>query len=190
MKRCSDNSKAPLCKCGCGKPVIKNRNGTYNSFLHGHNSKSGQPSNNGNSSRFQLNNKHGKGRPQGSKNAVTIAAQHVLEEQAAVISEKAVEMALSGDRMMIQMIMSKILPTKKSIPVSLPDFPQVTSISDISLVTGYILQAIADGKLSPVDAQTISNCVARHTASLTIVDLEKRLSDLEISLIEGQGDSA
>ncbi len=153
MKRRSNAESAPSCQCGCGKPTNKARNGRYNSFLLGHNSKSGQPSNDGNSGRFQPHNKHGKGRPLGSKNRVTIAASNILEEQASAISEKAVSMALQGDRVMIKTILDKLVPTKKSIPVSLPDMPVVESISDISLVTGYILKAIADGKLSPVDAE-------------------------------------
>ncbi len=192
MKRRSDNSKAPTCQCGCNQPTKKNRNGSYNRFIVGHNPKrqgTAKPSNNANTGRFQVGNKHGKCRPAGSRNKVTLAAANIIEEQAAAISERAVDMALDGDRAMIKMVLERVVPVKKSVPIRLPDMPKVNSVADASRLTGFVLSSISEGKLSPVDGEIISRSCQRHLQALQVSDLEQRLAELEIQL-KGQGDSA
>lgn len=188
MKRKKRNLRAvkpPLCKCGCGNPTKKTRNGSYNAYIHGHNPKrngDSRPSKNANSGQFQAGNKHGKGRPQGSRNKVTIAAENVFDSDSTAIARKAVDMALDGHAGMIKLVLERIVPVKRSTPVKLPDMPTVTGIIDASQLTGYVLGAVADGKLSPVDGEIVSRSCERHLRALQVSDLEQRLSELEEKL--------
>ena len=179
-RRC--NTESPLCKCGCGKPVIKNRNGCYNSFLLGHNTKSRD-----NAGKWRPGQS---GNPQGcktgSRHRITKAAEIIFEEQSTAISERAVAMALDGHAGMIKMILERIVPVKKSVPIRLPDLPQVNNVSDASRLTGYILKSVADGRLSPVDGEIISRSAERHLRALQVGDLEQRLAELEQQLLAGQ----
>ena len=174
-----------FCACGCGQPVKKHRDGSFPSFLVGHNpSNTGttEPSNNGNSGRFQPGNKCGKGRPQGSRNKATVAAANIFENEAGTIARHAVDMALEGNTAMVKLIVERILPVKRSVPVKLPDMPTVTSIADASELTGYVLDAVAKGDLSPVDAEIVSRSCERHLRALQVSDLEPRLAVLESKL--------
>jgi hypothetical protein len=189
-----DNIKAPACACGCGKPTKKNRRGKFNKFLLGHNPKHqghSKPAKTGrNSGQFAsgISGNPG-GRKQGSRNKVTITAANILESQAAAISETAVGMALDGDRSMIKMVLERVVPVKKSVPIRLPDMPKVNSVADASKLTGFVLTSIAEGELSPVDGEVISRSCQRHLQALQVSDLEQRLVELENQL-KGQGDSA
>ena len=102
------NVSPPICNCGCGKPVEKARNGQYNEFLLGHNPKCSNttdPSKNGNTGQFKTGNKYGSGRPQGSRNNVTIAAENIFENDSSTIARKAVDMALDGHAGMIKLVL-------------------------------------------------------------------------------------
>lgn len=183
MKRRSENSKAPTCQCGCNQPTKKNRSGHYNSFILGHNSK--LPDNAGEGTRWRSGQS---GNPQGcktgSRHRVTKCAENIFEEQSSAISERAVAMALDGHAGMIKMILERLVPVKKSVPIRLPDLPKVNSVSDVSKLTGYILQAVADGRLSPVDGETVSRAAQRHGQALQVGELEVRLAELEKSLLD------
>ncbi len=178
------NNKAPLCACGCGQSVIKNRSGKFNRYIHGHNSKSSdntgkwRPGQSGNPA----------GCKTGSRNRVTRAAEHVLTSESGAIARRCVDMALDGDRQMIKLVLERCVPVKKSVPIHLPDMPKISSVSDASSLTGYVLQAVADGRLSPVDGEIISRSAERHLRALQVTDLEIRLVELEQQFI-GKGDS-
>ena len=190
MSQCFDNDKVPLCQCGCGQHPKKARNGAYNKYLRGHNPKQGKsqkPSNNGNAGHFKVGNKHGKGRPEGSRNKATIAVENLFTNEAEALSRQCIELALSGNMPALKLCVDRICPVKKSVPVSLPELPTVSSVSDASVLTGYILKSVADGKLSPVDGEIISRSAERHLRALQIGDLEERLTQLENQLLSEAG---
>jgi len=110
---------------------------------------------------------------------VTIAAENILESEAGTIARKAVDMALNGNTAMVKLIMERVMPVKRSAPIKLPDMPSVNSVADAAKLTHFVLDAVATGKLSPVDAEVVSRSCERHLRALQVSDLEQRLSDLE-----------
>lgn len=193
MKKQTDNKTAPpLCQCGCKKPVTQRRNGSsYNSYILGHNPKRAgkqKPSNNGISGRFQPGNTHGKGRPAGSRNKVTLAAENMFEGEAEALSRQCIELALNGNIAALKICIDRISPVKKSVPIRLPGLPEVESVSDASLLTGYLLTAVSEGRLSPLDAEVVSRSAERHLRALQVGDLEQRLSELEAQLLDSAGE--
>lgn len=183
MNETQDN----LCACGCGKPTIKSRRGTYNKYLVGHNtkhSKATQTTKNGHSGLFQPGNTHGKGRPVGSKNGVTVAAENIIQGEGEALSRKLIELALAGNVACLKTAIERIVPVCKSSPVVLPGMPKIESVADASELTAYIIEAIADGTVSPVEGEIISRSCERHIKALEVRDLEHRLSALESRLLE------
>ena len=181
----NEKPETPLCACGCGQPVKKARNGSYNAYVRGHNTSNActsKPSNNGNTGRFKPGNTYGKGRPQGSRNKATVAAANIFENEAGTIARRAVDMALDGNSAMVKLIIERILPVKRSVPVKLPDMPVVTGVADGSKLTAYVLNEVAKGRLSPVDAEVVSRSCERHLRALQVSDLESRLAALEAKL--------
>jgi len=178
-----------LCECGCGQETERNRRGEHNRFVLGHNakhSKASQPSNGGTQGRFQPGNKFGKGREAGSRNNVTIAAENLIQGESEALSRKLIELALDGNVACLKTAIERIVPVCKSRPISLPDMPKIQSVADASELTAYVIDAIAEGKVSPVEGEIISRACEKHIKALEVRDLESRLAALEGKLSDNQ----
>lgn len=91
MKRIVKAEAPPLCDCNCGQPVAKSKvTGVLNKYIHGYNSSS-------NNAKFKLGNQCGKGRPEGSKNRVTISTRKLLKDEEQALSRRALDLALDGN---------------------------------------------------------------------------------------------
>ncbi len=183
-------NQAPECKCGCGGTVKKARNGAYNAFIVGHNPKHGKATNtsiSGHSGQFKPGNKFGTGRKVGSRNHVTIAAQNLLQGEEEALSRKLIELALDGNVACLKTAIERIIPAVKSRSVILPDMPKIATIADASKLTAYVLDAVAEGKITPVEGEILSRSAERHMKALEINEIEKRLADLEKRMLEKKG---
>lgn len=180
----------PLCGCGCGNYTEKNRSGKFNKFVLGHNTKHGKAKHTfkdgGHSGQFQPGNTHGKGRVVGSRNNVTVAAENIIQGESEALSRKLIELALAGNVACLKTAIERIVPVCKSAPVCLPDMPRINSVADASELTAYVIDAIADGTVSPVEGEIISRACERHLKALEVRDLEQRLAALEGKLMEKQ----
>ncbi len=184
-----ENEKLPQCACGCGNSVKKRRNGQYNAFCLGHNPKqaqSSQTSKNAHSGQFQPGNNYGVGRPVGSRNSVTVAAENLFQGEGEALSRKLIELALAGNVACLKTAIERLVPVCKSRPIYLPDMPKINSISDASQLTSYILDAVAEGKITPIEGEVISRSSERHIKALEVQDIEQRLAELENRLIRDQ----
>jgi len=183
----SKGNQENLCQCGCGKPTERSRRGFFNKFILGHNAKQSAPnpaSNNGILGQFKPGNTYGQGRPVGSKNGVTVAAENIIQGEGEALSRKLIEMALAGNVACLKTAIERIVPVCKSKPITLPGLPRIESVADASELTAYIIEAIADGTVSPVEGEIISRSCERHIKALEVRDLEHRLSALENRLLE------
>lgn len=175
-----------LCGCGCGQLTKQARNGRFNKFVLGHNVKSNHTSNNGHNGQFKQGNTYGQGRPAGSKNNVTIAAENLIQGEGEALSRKLVELALDGNVACLKTAIERLIPVCKTRPIALPDMPRVTSIADASTLTGYVLNVVAEGKITPLEGEVLSRSCERHLKALEVRDIEQRLADLEKRLLEKQ----
>ncbi|NTW87786.1 MAG: hypothetical protein HGB26_01370 [Desulfobulbaceae bacterium] len=175
----TETTSIPLCFCGCGKQTKQARNGCFNKFVLGHNVKTNQTSINGHSGQFKPGNTMGKGRPNGSKNTATIAAENLISGESVALSRKLVELALDGNVACLKTAMERLIPVCKSKPIILPNMPRIDSIADASELTAFIINAVADGIISPVDGEILSRSAERHIKALEVKDIELRLTELE-----------
>ena len=62
------------------------------------------------------------GRPKGSRNKTTLAAQALLDGEAEALTRKAIELALSGDPVALCLCLERILPRREErlVELSLP----------------------------------------------------------------------
>lgn len=185
----NQSSSIPLCSCGCGQQTKQARNGRFNRFVLGHNvknSKSQPTSNNVRPGQFQQGNTYGKGRPAGSRNNATIASENIIAGEGEALSRKLIELALDGNVACLKTAIERIVPAVKSRSVILPDMPKIESIADASKLTSYVLNVVADGKISPAEGEILSRSCERHLKALEVRDLEQRLESLEKRLLEKQ----
>lgn len=180
-------SNIQKCSCGCGQPTKKARNGRYNRFLLGHNTKTNQASINGHKGQFQHGNTFGRGRPVGSKNNVTVAAESLLAGEGEALSRKLIELALAGNVACLKTAIERIVPPCKTRTISLPNLPQIASVAEASVLTGHVLDCVAQGKITPVEGEILSRSAERHLKALEIRDISQRLENLEKRFLEKEG---
>src|SRR5690348_6513429 len=88
----------PKVAVGMSEKPSKNGPSTVNSWAKG---------------RFQPGNKHGKGRPSGSRNKASLAVDKLLDGEAEAITRKAIELALEGDGPALRLCLERVAPPRK-----------------------------------------------------------------------------
>src|SRR5947209_5046227 len=69
------------------------------------------------------------GRPPGARNAATVLAEHLLDDEAAVLIRKAIQKAKQGNLPALRMCLDRILPSRRDRPV-LFKLPSLASAGD------------------------------------------------------------
>ena len=119
-----------------------------------------------------------KGRPLGSRNKSTMAAEMLLDYQAAAITQKCVDMALEGDPTALRLCLSRLLPIKRERAISL-DLPTLKGSQDTLSAIGTVLEAVGEGQITPSEGQAVASLLETHRRAFEIVELENRLDALE-----------
>ena len=119
-----------------------------------------------------------KGRPKGSLNKTTLAAQALLDDEAENITRKAIELAQGGDTTAIKLCFDRILPVKKDRPVSL-SLPAINSPKDSILAMASILKAVCSGEITPREGERVSNMVENNNKCFESQELVERIARLE-----------
>ena len=118
------------------------------------------------------------GRPKGSLNATTLAAQALLDGEAEALTRKAIELAKGGDLAALRLCMDRLLPPRKDRPVSL-DLPRIDSARDAPKAISALLAAVAAGELAPSDAGEVTKLLDAYARAVEINELAERVDNLE-----------
>ena len=119
-----------------------------------------------------------RGRPQGSRNKVTLAIESLLQGQAESLTQTAVTKALEGDSIALRLCMERIAPAPKDQPVSF-SLPKMNNAPDASEAAGSVLAAVSKGELTPIEATRVMGLVDSYRRTLELTDIEHRLQALE-----------
>jgi Family of unknown function (DUF5681) len=118
------------------------------------------------------------GRPKGSRNKATLAAEALLDGEAEALTRKAVEIALAGDTTALRLCLERLMPARKHRPVTFA-LPHLETAADAVKATAALVQAVADGDLTPSEAAELAKLVEGFRSALTTAELEERLAKLE-----------
>ena len=133
--------------------------------------------------RFEPGNKcNPNGRPKGTG--------YRQELQALLVSRKdeliniALEGALGGDSKLLTYLLEKILPvTPKDDPITF-DLPEgdLTKPETLLKLGAQIIQSVADGHLTPDQAERISSLISKQTKTIEVVEVMPRIEAIELTL--------
>ena len=123
------------------------------------------------------------GRPPGSRSAVALAVEELLEGQAETLTERAIKMALEGDARAMRLCLDRVVPLRRGKPVRFALQP-IKVPADVVAALGDILTAVAAGDLTPDEGHTIAGIVETKRRSIEILELEARLAALEQAATE------
>ena len=118
------------------------------------------------------------GKPKGTRHHATMAAEAMLEGEAAAITRKAISMALEGDSTAMRLVTERVVPLRRGKPVRF-DFPPIEHASDVSKALGDILRATSQGELTPDEAAMLAGILEAKRKAIETVDVEARLAALE-----------
>ena len=120
------------------------------------------------------------GRPKGSRNQASLAAEKLLDGQAEALSQKAVEIALAGDTVALRLCLERILPPRRDRVVEV-ELPRITSAVEALDAMTNLVECVANGQLSASEADGLASLIERRAKLAELSDIEQRLSVLEKS---------
>lgn len=118
------------------------------------------------------------GRPKGARHKTTLLAEKLMQADAESIVKAVISAAQAGDIGACKLILNRIAPVQKDrVRFTMP---KVETAGDAARAMTSVIGAVADGVVSPSEAEAISRVIASFVAALEISDFEARLSRLEL----------
>jgi len=118
------------------------------------------------------------GRPRGARHKATRAALALLDGEAETLTRKAVDLALTGDATALRLCLERIAPPRKDSPVQF-DLPRMETARDAATAAGAVLDAVADGELTPTEGAHVMGLIEAFRRTLETTELEARVAALE-----------
>ena len=118
-----------------------------------------------------------RGRPLGSRNSATLAAEALLEGEAEKLTRKCIELAMDGDTVALRLCLERIFPARKDRPVTFP-LPPITSPRDAADIAAAVAQAAAAGHLTPSEAAEIGKVIDTYVRAYQTAELNDRVAAL------------
>lgn len=128
--------------------------------------------------KFARGNRYGRGRPEGSRNKASLAAQTLLEGEAEALTRKAIDLALSGDITALRLCLERLLPPAKGRPVRL-NMPDIKTGEDVLRAYSAMLKAMSDAHITPDEASTVASVLDQNRRALETVEIEELIAALE-----------
>ena len=125
--------------------------------------------------RFQPGNP---GKPKGARHKTTLIAEKLMQDDAENIVKAVIEAATKGDMTAARIVIDRIAPARRDNPVSF-ELPKIESAADAAKVMSAILDAVAEGDITPSEASEVSRLVETFVKSLEASEFESRLARLE-----------
>ena len=119
------------------------------------------------------------GRPKGARHRATIAIEALLDGEGEAITRKAIEAAKAGDMVAIRLVLDRICPPRKSMPIHI-ELPPIRDAGGVAEAQQEILRAACAGDLLLDEAQALSGLLEARRQSLETQELEARLIELEV----------
>jgi hypothetical protein len=118
------------------------------------------------------------GRPKGARHKTTLAIEALLDGQAEKLTEKAIQMALSGDVTAMRLCLDRLAPAPKDRPIQIA-MPHLAGLQDMTVATAAVVDAVTSGTITPSEGEAIAKLIEVHRRTVELVDIEARLARLE-----------
>jgi Family of unknown function (DUF5681) len=118
------------------------------------------------------------GRPPGSRNKATLAAEAMLEGALERLTAQAIDGAIEGDPLLLRLCISRLMPAPRGRRVQL-DLPAGRDLADIAGALAATMRAVAEGIISPLEATDLAELIEMQRRLVETVELQRRLTRLE-----------
>ena len=128
--------------------------------------------------RFKPGNRHGRGRPSGSRNKASIALDKMLADDGADVVRTVLAAARGGDMQAARLVLDRIVPVRKGRSIQL-DLPAIENVADVLAALSATIAAMAEGDITPDEAAVVAGVLETKRKAIETVELEARLTRLE-----------
>lgn len=125
------------------------------------------------------------GLPKGTKRHATAILEALVDDEGGEVARKCVALAKAGDVACIRIVMERLLPPRKDRPITI-DLPKLETPADAVTVMGALFHAVASGQVTPSEAGDLGKLVDQYVRASEVLELERRLQDLEDRLGAGR----
>ena len=119
-----------------------------------------------------------RGRPLGSRNSATLAAEALLEGEAEKLTRKCIELAMDGDTVALRLCLERIYPARRDRPVTFP-LPPITSARDAADIAAAVAEAVAAGHITPSEAAEFGKVIEIYIRAYQVAELSDRVACVE-----------
>jgi hypothetical protein len=123
------------------------------------------------------------GRPKGSRNRSTRGVPAIPGEHAEELARQAVDTALQGDAAALRLTLERLALPMKDSPVTFA-LPRMETAKDAAQAAGAVVEAVADGTLTPSDGAAIMGLIEAARRALETSELAGRIEALERELLK------
>jgi hypothetical protein len=118
------------------------------------------------------------GKPAGTRNHATRAAETLLDGEAEALTRKAVTLALGGDPWALRLCLDRIIAPRRDRPVHFA-LPPIADVADVANTMAAITAAVAQGAITPGEAAEVAKVVDAHVRAIEASEFDRRLKALE-----------
>ena len=118
------------------------------------------------------------GRPRGSVNRATRAAELLLDGEAEALTRKAVELALAGDHAALRLCLDRAVAPRRERAVELA-LPPIDSAADVLGAIKVAAAAVGSGAITPSQGLALSQMIESFLRAIDASDFDIRLRELE-----------
>jgi hypothetical protein len=126
---------------------------------------------------FEAGNKFGKGRRRGSRNKRTALVQ-LMEDHGEAMIKQCQVLAFKGHPTALRLCMERVIPPCRA-PNNRFRLPPIRTVADLVKALPVVVQAVARGRLSAQEGESISRMLESHRRTIESEEFEKRLLALE-----------
>jgi hypothetical protein len=123
------------------------------------------------------------GRPRGARNKKTIALEALLDGESEALMQKMITMAKLGDEVAMRLCVERMMPPRRERPVPV-QLPRIESDADARRASADVMEAVADGEVTPKEAEHLLRAVAGAAVIMQSSEIAARLQWIEQRLAE------
>ena len=117
------------------------------------------------------------GRPVGSLNKSTLAAQ-LLQNESGVLVQTLIDLAKQGNVLALRVCIERFVPVCKERSISL-ELEPAASFADLPKTFQSVFTAVAEGRITPAEGETLTNMLHLQAQTAESIQMEQRLQALE-----------
>ena len=126
--------------------------------------------------RFAKGNPGGPGRPRARERIA--AFDQMVANAGADLIEAALKVAKDGNVRAIEMLLDRIWPARRGRPVEV-EAPEIRAVADVVPASAAVTSAVLNGDVTPREGAAVARVIEVHGSMIELVDLERRMTELE-----------